>query len=111
MGWQGKARRGIATAILGVTLMGVAATNALGASHGTEARVAAYFLRESYRPGTSAILVASTTAPWFSLQIFETGSLPIRGLRRDELNGTAVTEPQRVSVHRRRREQRFDVRT
>ena len=96
-------------AIVGIALMGGAVPAALGAPHGARARVEAYFLRESYRPGTNAILVASTKAPWFSIQIFQTGGLPIQGLRRDELNGTPVAEPRRLNVRSRGRAQRFVV--
>ena len=96
-------------AMTGLALGAFAVPSALAAPRGAQARVAAYFLRESYRPGTNATLVATTNAPWFSIQMFQTGTQPIEGLRRDELNGTPATEPRRLNVRSRGRAQRFVV--
>ena len=83
--------------------------SALSAQRGSDAAVKAYFTRESYRPGAQATLVVSTRVPWFSIQIFRTGSLPIRALHRNELNGVAVSSPRRLAVRRSDAEERFLV--
>jgi murein DD-endopeptidase MepM/ murein hydrolase activator NlpD len=73
--------------------------------------VEAYFLRQSYRPGSRAILVVSTRARTLTVQVFRTGDTPIAGKRRDEMRGIAVTSPRQVRLDGGADEQRISVET
>jgi N,N-dimethylformamidase beta subunit-like, C-terminal len=55
--------------------------------------VEAYFMRESYAPGDSAALVVEGVRTGLTVQIFRAGSVPLRGRRRDSMQGAAVTAP------------------
>jgi hypothetical protein len=62
----------------------------------------AYFPRESYRPGGLASLHVRATTPTLVLRVLQAGSLPVGGIRRDEVRGVAVYGPHDVVVAGRR---------
>jgi hypothetical protein len=53
--------------------------------------VEAYFMRESYQPGDTARLVVNGAKEGLTVQVFRTGSVPIRGRQRDTMRGAPVT--------------------
>jgi N,N-dimethylformamidase beta subunit-like, C-terminal len=63
--------------------------------------VEAYFLRESYRPGTTATLVVDTRLSAVNVQLFRTGDAPTEGKRRDEMRGVPVTSAWTVPLGER----------
>jgi N,N-dimethylformamidase beta subunit-like, C-terminal len=71
--------------------------------------VEAYFMRESYRPGASATLVVDTPLRGVTVQVFRTGAAVIRGRRRDEMRGVAVTPAQTVELGARAAGRRIRV--
>jgi hypothetical protein len=60
--------------------------------------IEAYFGRESYRPGTTAVLHFESTLTRVRLQVFQVGPERVRTLANNEMNGVPVTK--RVSVGR-----------
>src|SRR6266496_1253204 len=66
-------------------------------------KLTASFSDESYRPGGTARLVISDTAPNVSVQIFRAGGEAIQTFAHDVMRGTPVGRPSRIgSVHGRR---------
>jgi hypothetical protein len=53
--------------------------------------VEAYFMRESYGPGTTATLIVDRRLPAVNVQVFRTGDAPTEEKRRDEMRGVPVT--------------------
>jgi len=71
--------------------------------------VEAYFLRESYRPGSRATLVVTTKVRAVTVQVFRTGDAPIAGKRRDEMRGVPVTPRRQKHFDGREGERRISV--
>jgi hypothetical protein len=66
-------------------------------------KLTASFSDESYRPGGTARLVVSDTAPNVSVQIFRAGGEAVQTFAHDVMRGTPVGRPSRIgSVHGRR---------
>jgi hypothetical protein len=71
------------------------------AGHGTDSKkpkIAAFFLRESYRRGGNAQLVIEDSAPRVSVQIFHAGAESDWTMANDELFGTPVTAVRSVGA-------------
>ena len=63
--------------------------------------VEAYFLRESYRPGSRATLVVTTNVRAVTVQVFRTGDAPIAGKRRAASTTRSCALPTEGSAMRR----------
>ena len=57
----------------------------------------AYFTRQSYAPGQSAVLRVATDAPSFTMQFFRVGGEAKRSYLPNEMSGVEVSTPQTIS--------------